>query len=41
MEQVNEEPGLYGAQTTPLGFPAEEDPEALGESFERGDDLLV
>jgi hypothetical protein len=38
---VDEELGLYRAQTTTLGLPAEEDPEDLGESFERGDDLLV
>src|ERR671911_85391 len=41
VEQVDEELGLYWAQTTLLGLPAEEEPEDLGESFERGDDLLV
>jgi hypothetical protein len=41
VEQVNEELGLYWAQTTLLSLPAEEDSEDLGESFERGDDLLV
>jgi hypothetical protein len=41
VEQVDEESGLYRAQTTLLSLPAEEDPEDLGEPFERGDDLLV
>ena len=41
VEQVDEELGLYWAQTTLLSLSAEEDPEDLGESFERGDDLLV
>src|SRR3712207_1597663 len=41
VEQVDEELGLYWAQTTLLGLPAEEDAEDLGESFERGNDLLV
>jgi hypothetical protein len=41
VEQVNEELALYWAQTTLLSLTAEEDPEDLGESFKRGDDLLV
>ena len=41
VEQVDEELGLYWAQTTLLSLSAEEDPEDLGESFKRGDDLLV
>jgi hypothetical protein len=41
VEQVDEELGLYWAQTTILSLPAQEDPEDLGEFFERGDDLLV
>ena len=41
VEQVDKELGLYWAQTTLLSLPAEENPEDLGESFKRGDDLLV
>jgi len=41
VEQMNEELGLYWAQTTLMSLPAEEDSEDLGESFKRGDDLLV
>jgi hypothetical protein len=41
MEQVDEELGLYWAQTMLLSLPTEEDSEDLGESFKRGDDLLV